>query len=100
MSVLSRSKNAASRSDAIYFDDDGVALATAGANRGHAEAAAAAAQLVHERAQDAGSGGADRMTERDRPAVHVHLRLVDAEHPHGVESDRGERLVDLEQVDV
>ena len=40
------------------------------------------------------------MTEGDRPAVHVHLVLVDLEHPHGVDRHRGEGLVDLPEVDV
>ena len=40
------------------------------------------------------------MAERDRAAVDVHLVLVHAEHAHGVEGNRGESLVDLEQVDV
>src|SRR3954452_8049258 len=102
MSVLSRSKKAALRcgSAAIHFDDDRVALATARADRRDTQAAAAAPKRVPERAEDATAGRADRMTERDRPTVHVHLRLVDAEHSHGIERDRGERLVDLEEVDV
>ena len=45
-------------------------------------------------------GGADRVAERDRAAVDVDLVLVDAEHPHRVERDRGEGLVDLPEVDV
>ena len=40
------------------------------------------------------------MAERDRAAVDVDLVLVDAEHPHRVERDRGEGLVDLPEVDV
>src|SRR3954469_10650868 len=77
--------------------DDGVALAAAGADRDAAVAAAAPAQLEHERAEDAGAGRADRVPERHRAAVDVHARLVDAEHPRGVQRDRGERLVDLPQ---
>src|SRR3954467_8649257 len=82
------------------LEDHRVALAAAGADRGDAEPAAAAAQLVDQRAEDAGARGPDRVAERDRPAVHVDLRLVDADHAHRVECHRGERLVDLEQVDV
>src|SRR6185437_7153000 len=73
MRVLSRSKKAALRaprpapgcgspgapSAAIDLDDDRVALATARADRGAAEAAAAAAQLVDEGPEDARPGGAD-----------------------------------------
>jgi len=43
----------------------------AGADRGQAEAAAVAAQLVGERREDARAGGADRMAECDGAAVHV-----------------------------
>src|SRR3954454_4590371 len=78
MSVLSRSKNAAPRtgSATIYFEDDRVALATAGADRGDAEATATPTEFVHQRSEDARAGGADRVPERDGAAVHVHLRLV------------------------
>ena len=40
------------------------------------------------------------MPEGDRAAVDVDAILVDAEHPHRVQGHRGERLVDLEEVDV
>jgi hypothetical protein len=55
---------------------------------------------VYERREDAGAARADRVPERDRPPVDVHLRLVDTEHAHRVERHRGERLVDLEELDV
>src|SRR5690349_16932628 len=51
---------------ACDLDDHRIALAPTGADRRDAEAAAAAAQLVHEAAEDAGAGGADRVAERDR----------------------------------
>ena len=70
------------------------------ADRRAAEAAAAPAQLVDERAEDAGARGADRVAERDGAAVDVDAVLVDAEHPDRVQRHRGERLVDLPQVDV
>src|SRR6185295_284502 len=106
--VLSRSKKAApamrrrleSLLAPVHLDDHGVALAAARADRRHAEPAAAAAQLVHERHQDARAARPDRVAQRNRAAVHVHLRLVHPEHAHGVERHRGERLVDLEQVDL
>src|SRR6478736_3652541 len=84
----------------VYLHDHRVALPAARADRGHAEPAAAAAQLVDQGGEDARAAGADRMSERDGPAVHVHLGLVDPQHAYRVERDRGERLVDLEQVDV
>ena len=46
-----------------------VALGGAGADRGDADPAAAAAQLVDERAEQARARRADRMAERDRAAV-------------------------------
>src|SRR3954452_11335082 len=82
------------------FEDHGIALPATGADRRNPEPAAAPPQLVYERAEDARAGRADRVAERDRAAVHVDLALVDAEHPHRVDRDRRERLVDLEQVDV
>src|SRR3954447_4853672 len=111
--VLSRSKNAAARGAAslagcsltvrsapVDLDDDRVALTAAGADRGDAEAATAAAQLVDEGADDAGAGGANRVPQGDRAAVDVDLLLLDAEHPHRVQRDRGERLVDLPEIDL
>ena len=70
------------------------------ADRRAADAAAAPAQLVDERAEDPRAGRADRVAERDRAAVDVDLVLVDAEHPDRVDRDRRERLVDLPEVDV
>src|SRR5579884_3721623 len=90
ISVRSRSKKAADRaargwaarcafSPAIDLQDHGVALPTTGADRGAAEAAAAPAKLVHERAEDPRTRGADRVTERHRAAVHVDAILLDSE---------------------
>src|SRR5215203_6630384 len=110
--VLSRSKKAAARGGtslagcslkelgAVDFDHDRVTLTAAGADRGDAETATAAAQLVHEGADDAGARCTDRMAEGDRAAVDVDLLLLDAEHSHRVEGDGGERLVDLPKVDL
>src|SRR6185437_3512386 len=58
------------------LQDDGVALPAAGADRGAAVAAAAPAQLVDERADDARAGSADRVSERDGATVDVDLVLV------------------------
>src|SRR5436309_16131901 len=110
ISVRSRSKKAATRLTdrrlvvrslrPVYFQDDCVALAAAAADRGAAEAAPAPTQLVDQGADDARAGGADRVSEGDRAPVHVDLVLFDAEHSHGVDRHRGERLVDLPEVDV
>ena len=79
--VLSRSKNAAPRLKLIPrdFDHARVALAAAGADRGDAEAAAGAAQLVHQRGDDPSPGRTDRMAQGDGAAVRVHDRGVDSE---------------------
>src|SRR5437660_1104730 len=110
ISVLSRSKNAAAWpspfSPCIAMsapsdpEDDRVALSPARADRRAAETAAAAPQLVHEAPEDARAARADRVTERNRSAVDIHALLVDPEHADRVECHRGERLVDLPQVDV
>ena len=47
-----------------------------------------------------GTGGADRVTEGDGPTVHVDLVPVDLVDLAPGHHDRGERLVDLEDVDV
>src|SRR5579864_3330812 len=79
----------------LYLDEERVALAAAGADRGETEPAAAATELVHHRPEDAAAACADRVTERDRAPVHVHDPLVGAEHARRVGRDGGERLVDL-----
>src|SRR3954468_4250709 len=84
----------------VDLDEDGVALAAARADGGAAEAAAAPAQLVDERPDDAGARRADGMAQGDRSAVDVDLVLVDSEHAHRVDRDRRERLVDLPEVHV
>src|SRR5918999_3913657 len=84
----------------LNLEQEGVALAAAGADRGEPEAAAVPAQLVHHRPDDARARGPDRVPERDCAAVHVHALLVGAEHLRRVEHDRRERLVQLDALDV
>ena len=74
-------------------------------------------QLVGHRRDDARAGGAERVAERDRAAVHVEARRIDladrlgaaeaalgerlrAEHLEHAEHLRGERLVQIDEVDV
>src|SRR5688572_11998569 len=59
--------------------DHGDALAAADARRGQAVALLAAAQLVEQRQHEPRARRAERVAEGDRAAVHVQLRLVDAE---------------------
>ncbi len=60
----------------------------------------AALELVERGAEDHRAGRAERMAHRDRPAVHVHLVVRHVHLAHESQHDRGEGLVDLEQVDV
>src|SRR6516162_5617791 len=80
------------------LDDGGGAHAAAGAHGGHADAAAAAAQLVHQGHDHPGAGGGHRVAERAAAAVHVDLLRVEFEQLDGGHAHRRERLVDLEQV--
>src|SRR5439155_18842969 len=79
------------------LDDRRDTLAAADAERGEAVFAAALAQLVREREQKARPRRAERVPERDRPAVHVGPVPVEAEILLHREVLRRERLVDLDQ---
>src|SRR3954451_1138327 len=86
------------RSDEL--DDGGDAHAAADAERGEAAALALALQLVDERAQDDGAGGAQRVAHGDGAAVDVGDVVADPHVLHEAHRDGGEGLVDLPQVDV
>ena len=58
------------------LDDRDVRLAAALAHRLQAVAAVRALELVEQRGHEPGAGGAERMPERDRAAVDVHLGEV------------------------
>src|SRR5690606_12517215 len=83
-----------------HADDQGVTLATAAAQGGRADASAATLQLEGEVEHDPSPGHADRVTDRDGAAVDVDLVLGDAQLTGGLDADRREGLVELEQVDV
>src|SRR5918992_3424332 len=83
----------------IDVEDEGVALTAAAAQGGRADAAAAAPQFVHDVQGEAGARHPDRVAEGDRAAVDVDLLGADAEIAHGLDGHRGERLVDLDQVE-
>src|SRR3954466_816906 len=59
------------------LDHAGQALAHADAQSGEPVAPAAAAQLRRQRAQQARARAAQRVADRDRPAVHVQLVVVE-----------------------
>ena len=57
-------------------------------------------QLVHGLGHQHRAGAAERVADGDRPAVGVRALEVGADLLGPRQHDRGERLVDLEQVDV
>ena len=65
-----------------------------------ADGLVAALELVQGGGDQPGAGGADRVAEGDRAAVDVDLVHVDPVLAGPREDDGGERLVDLEQVEV
>src|SRR4051812_35162074 len=83
------------------LDHHGHALAAADAHRLEAERLVVVLQRVDERRRDARARHAERMTDGDRTAVDVELvtERVDADAACGRDDLRGERLVDLDQVD-
>src|SRR5690242_14960017 len=77
------------------FDDSRDALASADAGARHPELLLPPAQLVQERVRDACAARAERVSERDGPAVGIEARRVEVQFVHAREHLRGERLVDL-----
>src|SRR5262245_12761173 len=58
------------------------------------------AQLMEQGRGDARAGGADGMSERDRAAVDVDAAEIEREVPGTGDDLGGERLVQLDQIDV
>src|SRR5919109_2318288 len=84
----------------LDLDQKRVALSAARADRSEAETTAVSAELVDHRPEDSRTRRADRMTESDGAAVHVHLLRIGAKHLRRVEDDRRKRLVQLHPLDV
>src|SRR5437764_3859584 len=82
------------------FDDHGHALAAADAHALEPIAGAGVLETVEERGHDPRASHAERVTEGDRAAVRVELLPRDAELSGRRHHLRGERLIDLDQVDV
>src|SRR5699024_5092016 len=80
-------------------DDQRIALTTAAAQGGDAAAPASALEFEGEGEDDAGTGSADRVTERHGASVDVDLVLVDAEVLGTGQTDSGECLVDLVEIE-
>src|SRR5680860_43148 len=87
-------------SGAWHSYDQRVTLAATTAQGGSTGAAATTLQLEREVQYDPGAGHADRVAHRYRAAVDVDLVLGQTELTGRGDSDRGEGLVDLEQVEV
>ena len=81
-------------------NDQRVALTTRATQRGRTDTATATRELQRQMQRDARTRGADRMSEGDRTAVDVDDLRVDPELPGGGDTDRRERLVDLDQIQV
>src|SRR5205085_10819329 len=82
------------------LDDGHVGLSSAFAHGLQAVPPTGALELVQERRHEAGAGGTERVPERDRAAVDVHLRGVGPCVLHPGKHDGRKRLVDLDEVDV
>src|SRR5208337_5168567 len=77
------------------------ALTDADAHRGEPGASAATLELERGGAGDAGPRHAERMAERDRPAVRIDVLgvVLEAEPAQASERLRGESLVELDDVE-
>src|SRR6266571_6107086 len=83
-----------------HLEQQRISLAAAAAERRRAEPAAPAAQLADQVQRYPRPRGADRVADRDGAAVDVDPVRADAEVAHRLDGDGGERLVDLDQVQV
>src|SRR3989441_6094942 len=82
------------------LDDGRDPLAEADAHRLEPVATAAPLKLVEQGRHELCAGAAEWVAERDRAAVDVHPAHGRTQLPFPCEHDRGESLVDLEEVDL
>src|SRR4051812_27498823 len=85
--------------NSLPFEDRRQALSYPDAERRDAARGAGASHLVDQRRGQAGAAATKRVTDRNRAAVDVQFCVVDAQLALAGEGLRGERLVQLEQVD-
>src|SRR6516164_3965774 len=91
-----------------HVEQNAVALAVAAADRGRAETAAAPAQAVDQCHYNARAAGTERMTDGNRAAMRISAQaqlvgccvVVAGEAERAHQHRRGERLVDLDQVEL
>src|SRR5205823_13758144 len=85
--------------NSLPLEDRRQALSYPEAERRDAARGAGASHLVDQRRGQAGAAATKRVTNRNRAAVDVQFCVVDAQLALAGEGLRGERLVQLEQVD-
>src|SRR5581483_5825447 len=85
-------------SDTLHHERD--ALPYADAHRAQRVAPAGALEVQQRRGREARTGGAQRMAQRDRAAIRIHVRRIvrNPQHAQHGERLRGERLVELDDV--
>src|SRR5689334_22458563 len=83
----------------LPFENRRQALSYSDAERRDAARGAGASHLVDQRRCQAGPAATERVTNRNRTAVDVQFCVVDAQFALAGAGLRGERLVQLEQVD-
>src|ERR1035437_1652187 len=82
------------------LEDAGGAHASADTHGDHAVFDVPSRHLAQQGSGELRAGAAERMAERDGAAVDVDLGKIKAEHLDDGERLRGERLVQLDQVDI
>src|SRR5437773_512260 len=82
------------------LNNESVALPAAATKRRRTGPQASPLQLMRDRQHQARAAGPDRVSDGDRAAIDVDALLVQSQHPARVQRDRGERLVDLDEVQV
>ena len=82
------------------MQDQGIALAATAAERRRSDPTAAPPELEGQGEGQASAGHPNRVAQRDGATVHVHDVGIEPELLHGLDTDRCERLVDLNEVQV
>src|SRR5215831_16508326 len=82
------------------LEECGLSLSDTDAESREPIAAAAPAELVQERDDEAGAAHPEGVAERDRAPVHVHALLVEPQLTDDDEALRRERLVQLDEVEI
>src|SRR5215210_862926 len=85
---------------AWHLEDDRVAAPAAGADRGHTDTAATAAQFLDQAEDDPGAASANGVAESDRATIHIDAIGVDTKPPTRDDWNTGECLVDFPDIDI